>query len=324
MLEVADITENWSKEEPNYNDLGNFLMTFLKSEIFGLGIKVELSYRTKDLVSILKKIKQKRLVKDYDLSSLKDKLGIRIICNYNSDLDAIHHLINSIFEVEKEELKKDELAFDKLGYTSNHYDLKFPNISKYDAERGHLAHLVFECQVRTVSQHAWANVVHELSYKYEGELDDKLKRRIYRLSTLFEIADDEFELVNSSLSKDDSFTLTILNLLEPYFYRIAKSDYSQKLSILIIARILNHFTQKYQRSLVESLKEFIESNYEKLSLIFKNHRERFDSIPLLSQPEVFLIWYLLVHKEFQLKENWVEYSDIEELDQLLDIWGVVL
>jgi hypothetical protein len=49
-----------------------------------------------------------------------------------------------------------------------------------------------EVQVRTALQHAWAAVEHSLNYKTKTAVPESLRRRLYRLGALFELADQEF------------------------------------------------------------------------------------------------------------------------------------
>lgn len=41
-------------------------------------------------------------------------------------------------------------------------------------------------------QHSWAAVSHALQYKHESDVPKQLRRKLYRLSGLFELADEEF------------------------------------------------------------------------------------------------------------------------------------
>lgn len=50
-----------------------------------------------------------------------------------------------------------------------------------------------------MNQHAWANSAHILYYKQDIELPDEMKHRIYRLLSLYELADEEFTKVNDYL-----------------------------------------------------------------------------------------------------------------------------
>jgi putative GTP pyrophosphokinase len=49
-----------------------------------------------------------------------------------------------------------------------------------------------EIQVRTALQHAWSAVHHKLEYKSSTEAPPELRRRLFRLSALFELADEQF------------------------------------------------------------------------------------------------------------------------------------
>jgi putative GTP pyrophosphokinase len=55
-----------------------------------------------------------------------------------------------------------------------------------------LVNLKAEIQVRTVLQHAWAAVSHKLQYKVNSEVPIELQRKLFRISALLELADDEF------------------------------------------------------------------------------------------------------------------------------------
>ena len=56
-----------------------------------------------------------------------------------------------------------------------------------------------EIQVRTILQHAWAEIEHDVVYKSLGEIPFRVRRRFACLAGLLEIADREFE----SLRQDE-------------------------------------------------------------------------------------------------------------------------
>ena len=60
MIDLEEIISEWQNEKTEYESLGKFMQTFLSDRIFESGLKCEVSFRTKDLVSIIKKIKKKR------------------------------------------------------------------------------------------------------------------------------------------------------------------------------------------------------------------------------------------------------------------------
>jgi len=56
-----------------------------------------------------------------------------------------------------------------------------------------------EIQVRTILQHAWAEIEHDLVYKSPADIPFRVRRRFASLAGLLEIADREFE----SLRQDE-------------------------------------------------------------------------------------------------------------------------
>lgn len=324
MIDLEEIISEWQNEKTEYESLGKFMQTFLSDRIFESGLKCEVSFRTKDLVSIIKKIKKKRKEREYNLDSLSDKLGLRIICNYNSDLDVIDKLIDRYLDVEKTEYKKEELDFDKLGYTSNHYDVKLGEKEYYNGLED-LSGLIFELQVRTLNQHAWSNIVHELSYKQEGALNDSVKRKIYRLSSLYEIADDEFAAVNKSISESaETESISMLKALEPFLYKYAKVDYDRETSMSTIKGIIEHFSIEQINLFKAKIPEFINKNNTKITTVFDENKENFYRLSLLTQPEVFLVWYCLEDAEYVLRDNWSNHSDDSELETISNLWGIII
>jgi hypothetical protein len=75
-----------------------------------------------------------------------------------------------------------------------------------------------EIQIRTVLQHAWAAISHKLQYKREDDVPAPLRRKLFRLSALFELADDEFislREASSSVQRDISSRIDAGNLEIP-------------------------------------------------------------------------------------------------------------
>ncbi len=59
--------------------------------------------------------------------------------------------------------------------------------------------MISEIQVRTILQHSWAEMEHDISYKSDQQIPNELQRRFLALAGLLEIADREF----NSIQKED-------------------------------------------------------------------------------------------------------------------------
>ena len=159
--------------------------------------------RTKSLPGCLEKVKRKRY-RDPP-SQLTDISGIRIIVYYESDIARLSEIIERSFSVDKENsLDKDTLlSTNQVGYRSVHFVCDLGVARSGLPEFVGLNGLKFEFQIRTVLQHAWAELAHDRNYKFSGSLPREIERKLYLFSGMLEIADKGF----SELAKQiDSYT----------------------------------------------------------------------------------------------------------------------
>jgi len=319
---IQDIVDSWHNDEPIYNKIGNCVTKAIKKHISESEILPEISFRTKELLSIVKKIKKKQCEKEYSYSSLNDKLGIRIICTFESELDIIDEFIKKYFIIVKADYKKADLDFNTLNYQSNHYDVKinseikdFKSINKY-------VNCIFEIQVRTLNQHAWSNAAHKLSYKQDCDLPSNFKRKLYRLLSLYELSDQEIETINNFIIDENKDNINgLLQKIEGKIYKYAKVDYDRETTLYNLSIFKKIFSSNNVNKIKSEIESFIDVNDKKIRSIFKENKFRFYEIPFLTQPEIFIVWFALENFEFCLIDNWNNYFDSFDLEQIQILWG---
>lgn len=157
----------------------------------GLGYHL-IESRTKDLTSFREKIFRASKVYTNPLSDLTDLSGLRIIAYYQDDADFIGKLIKSEFDIDYLNSVEHSPDGAEFGYRSAHYVVRLSDTRAQLLEWAGLADIKAEIQVRTVLQHAWAAISHKLQYKREEDVPAQLRRKLFRLSALFELVDDEF------------------------------------------------------------------------------------------------------------------------------------
>lgn len=192
----AEIRPTYEGYERKLRDLVGEILEHAGIDVF------QVEGRVKTLSSFEEKIKRKEGKYADPFADMTDLVGLRIIAHYLEDVDRIVELLSNQFEVRREHSmnKQDELAPDQFGYTSNHLVIRIgsrgerPEWAKY-------ADISVELQVRTMSQHAWAAVHHKLSYKRVEEVPTSLQRRLFRLSALFEMADEQFSAIRTAISE---------------------------------------------------------------------------------------------------------------------------
>ena len=149
---------------------------------------------SKSEASASKKI-QKDGSKYTTLLDLHDFLGIRITTYFVSQMDQVAALIEREFEIDSDRSsdKRSTTDPDRFGYVSLHYVIKLGPNRRDLGEWAPFKDMVAEIQIRTILQHAWAEIEHDLGYKAPDAIPDSIKRRFSRLAGLLELADDEFE-----------------------------------------------------------------------------------------------------------------------------------
>jgi putative GTP pyrophosphokinase len=187
-----DLRLRYDELVPRLERLGANLRDALSQLLAEAGVDtLTITYRVKALHSLRDKAARKKY--NDPLSEAPDLCGVRVIAFYPTDLIQIEHIILSEFQVDEAVDKSDELGSNRFGYRSNHYIIKLKQEWTGAPNYRGLNEMRAEIQVRTNLMHAWANLSHALSYKSPEQVPEEFQRRIYQLSALFELADQEFD-----------------------------------------------------------------------------------------------------------------------------------
>ena len=166
--------------------------------------------RTKSYDECISKFKRKYLPlikpdeSNFEIRDLlTDMIGIRAICFYSDEVYEIRRALKNYFrEVEiTDKSNQLEKTDDKFGYKSLHLQLVLKGKLEGVAEAHKFRNIKIELQIRTVIQDAWSMLDHKI--KYKKSIPQNLKRRINRLSALFEIADDEFLNIQKEITLEE-------------------------------------------------------------------------------------------------------------------------
>lgn len=190
-----------------FNGLAETVTTILTNLLINKKIEfLSVNKRVKTFESFVNKIEKK--VYQNPTHDVTDFVGIRVITFIESDVKKVIAIINDSFKVyPKLSVDKGvELGENKMGYRSVHFicelgqdRCKLPEFSRYN---GYL----FEIQIRTVLQHAWAEIEHDRSYKFSGVLPKMQQRRLNLVAGILELADREF---NSIAQEIDSYAMEV-------------------------------------------------------------------------------------------------------------------
>ena len=126
-----------------------------------------MEYRLKSVNSILGKLEKRGLEVSLDsiVTNLTDIAGVRVICNYVSDVYKIADLLIKQSDI-KLIAKKDYIKHPKEnGYRSLHLVVEVPI---FLAEK--VQPTTVEIQIRTIAMDFWASLEHHLRYKADNEV----------------------------------------------------------------------------------------------------------------------------------------------------------
>lgn len=156
------------------------------------------SHRVKEKESYLNKCNKEKYADP--IEQITDVSGIRIIAYTNQDVARICEILQDEFIVDEGNSgnKDDMLETDKVGYLSVHYIIQLNEKRLGLSEYKLFENLKCEVQVRTLLQHAWAEIEHDRNYKFSGVLPKEIKRRFYLVAGVLELMDNEFD----KLSRD--------------------------------------------------------------------------------------------------------------------------
>ncbi|MGW2541403.1 GTP pyrophosphokinase [Kitasatospora sp. NPDC001574] len=128
------------------------------------------------------------------LTEITDLAGVRVITFFLGTINLVEEIIRSEFDVRESEDKSKSFEKDeKIGYQSYHFLIRFTQSRISLPEYAKFSGLTAEIQVRTILQHAWAEIQHDIQYKPAYALPVEIKRRFVALAGLLEIADREFQ-----------------------------------------------------------------------------------------------------------------------------------
>ncbi|MBQ0042421.1 MAG: hypothetical protein KBS85_03720 [Lachnospiraceae bacterium] len=185
------IVDEFKKTRYRYEALDKIVFDKLSSIIEDKNYFVmDIAHRVKEVDSLRQKV-HKKTGKYSSIRDITDLCGYRIICYFGDTVDAIASSLAEYFVIDTENSidKGKNLMATEFGYASLHYICSLPENDEYPSD---LCNIPFEVQIRTVLQHAWAEIEHDLGYKSDFGVPRAIRREFSRVASLLEVADERF------------------------------------------------------------------------------------------------------------------------------------
>ena len=199
---AQEILAQYKSLLPVYSQMADVIPEKLKEIFAESGIIVAaVEHRVKTEESLAGKLKLKG-GKYKDIFDITDLVGIRVITFYVDDVDKVASIVERLFDVDWENSidKRKAHEIDSFGYLSLHYICSIPESSYKSPEHPEINKIRFEVQMRTVLQHAWANMNHDTGYKSGVDIPRVYMRDMSRLAGMLELIDDEFSRIRREIT----------------------------------------------------------------------------------------------------------------------------
>ena len=183
--------------QPQFELVARHVRELIATQLGNIKIQ-NIEHRAKNSTSFLKKCHKlddnDSAKYDDPFNQITDIAGVRVICFVNSDVDKICDIVLKTFSADNiEDVGERIFQKGRFGYQSKHILVNLTK-STYLPECSYIHNVYCEVQVRTLLQHAWAEMEHDIQYKGET-VPDTLRRRFLALAGLLDIADGEFERI---------------------------------------------------------------------------------------------------------------------------------
>lgn len=199
----ASIIREYQRRRDALEGFAHFLLAHVQELLEHQGGKIQsVTARVKTLDSLEQKISRPDKIYHH-LDHVTDLIGLRVITYFEDSIDEIAAVLEEAFEVDLEHSIDKRTAHDseRFGYQSLHYVCRLPPEQRHSGMNRWLEELPFEVQLRTVLQHGWAEIEHDLGYKGPSTVPLQIRRKFSRLAGLLELVDEEFVEIRTTLER---------------------------------------------------------------------------------------------------------------------------
>ena len=154
----------------------------------------QVSGRVKSVSSILEKMQRKHIPMERMEEEVEDIAGIRIICQFEEDIETVASLIQNRSDMTIKSEKNYLKHVKQSGYRSLHLIIYY-TVETLNGPR----RLQAEIQIRTMAMDFWATIEHSLQYKYKGDMPPHVAERLTNAANAIILLDQEMSSVRGEI-----------------------------------------------------------------------------------------------------------------------------
>ena len=221
----------------------------------------QVSGRVKSVSSILEKMQRKHIPMERMEEEVEDIAGIRIICQFEEDIETVASLIQNRSDMTIKSEKNYLKHVKQSGYRSLHLIIYY-TVETLNGPRK----LQAEIQIRTMAMDFWATIEHSLQYKYKGDMPPHVAERLTNAADAIILLDQEMSSVRdeimdaqNSSQMQSNLVKDILNNIEN-LYRVSSERE--------ITKIQTEFLRVFHTKDLKQLERF----HRQLDIIAEGYR----------------------------------------------------
>ena len=221
----------------------------------------QVSGRVKSVSSILEKMQRKHIPMERMEEEVEDIAGIRIICQFEEDIETVASLIQNRSDMTIKSEKNYLKHVKQSGYRSLHLIIYY-TVETLNGPRK----LQAEIQIRTMAMDFWATIERSLQYKYKGDMPPHVAERLTNAADAIILLDQEMSSVRdeimdaqNSSQMQSNLVKDILNNIEN-LYRVSSERE--------ITKIQTEFLRVFHTKDLKQLERF----HRQLDIIAEGYR----------------------------------------------------
>ncbi len=325
-MKERDFRAKWEAEKAIYDAWGAYVLETVKAALVAgeydldCFLKIPAKYRLKNIDSLVDKAfyrPDKKYTDPY--KEIEDKVGVRFVVLLLNDINIVQKIIEhntSLWNFENcrhfaEDREKHPLLFT---YQSVHYILR----PAKDIAVGAItipSSIPCEVQIRTLLQHAHAELTHDHIYKSKKTVKPVVQRTVAKSMALIETTDDFFSEAMKKLNDGPVQEYGIVERLDGlYFSGTDIKSHNQKFAVVL----LDAFEDLIDDQLIEKIQLFL----VEYDIIYGVIKEKYKEHIVYQQSVVFFLYWLIRNKQCRLLKDWP--FSMEILDLLASDIGVSL
>lgn len=275
-------------------------------------VQMKPSHRIKTVDSYCEKVLIRK-PKEHPLLDTTDKVGTRVVLLNTTDVSIVCGFIEQCEDwiVQEHSKSIDQIISEhpeEFAYLSEHYIVK----PKQNYTAGcKIELLTCEIQIRTILQHAYAEISHDTMYKKDVSLSSQYKRMLASSMAFLEAADKNFVQIYSGMEGNIDYRIKLQNHLIAA-YKTIITDYNERTYnvaiTLPLAKLLGG------RELIEfndNLGEFMQKNAD----LVRNAIISYKHVDILFRhPVIIMALYMILNYPDTLIRIWpYNYNSLEHV-----------